>query len=70
MWALRMGFEGILSRAALPFVTVDSLKQDCSYHSFVIILVLCLVIFIFIFLLLFFFQFGGKKEKKKNDIVY
>ena len=69
MWALRMGFEGILSRAALPFVTVDSLKQDCSYHSFVIILVLCLVI-LFLFFYYFFFQFGGKKVKKKNDIVY
>ena len=69
MWALRMGFEGILSRAALPFVTVDSLKQDCSYNSFVIILVLCLVI-LFLFFYYFFFQFGGKKVKKKNDIVY
>ena len=65
MWALRMGFEGILSRAALPFVTVDSLKQDCSYYSFVIILVLCLVIFIFIFLL-FFFSVWGKKSKKEK----
>ena len=60
MWALRMGFEGILSRAALPFVTVDSLKQDCSYHSFVIILVLCLVIF-FLFFYYFFFSLGEKK---------
>jgi len=62
MWALRMGFEGSLSPTALPFVSVDALRQDCSYHSFVISLVLCSVNFFFLFE-------GKKEEKNEKDIV-
>ena len=66
MWALRMGFEGFPSSIALPFVTIDAFRQDCSYHFFCNYLGLCSIIFIFIFI---FFLFGGKKRNKEKDIV-